>query len=221
MKLREIFDTPAPTHARDEHTNDVGWDWEPDNVTLNFSVKVPNPKNPRRMMDMPYQLRFMANYMAPDEANAEDFLPNVESVDPEVMESGRYVEFVQGTGEWGTTGKTHLTGTGSSAEVYGIVLNAINHYMTEADPAWLSFHAATSARQRMYLKLVHRFLQTHPGWNYVGHSGIFIVYKVQYFGDENNEPEQVHKPQQPQHHQQAVKPKVAQPEFQYSDDDDD
>jgi hypothetical protein len=71
----------------------------------------------------------------------------------------------------------------------------------------------------MYLKLVHRFLQTHPGWNYVGHSGIFIVYKVKYFGDENNEPEQVSKPQQP--HQQAVKPKTPQPEFQYSDDDDD
>jgi hypothetical protein len=212
MKIRdiiqEVFNTPAPTHSRDEYTNDEGWDWEPDNVTLNFSVPVPNPKNPRRMMKMPYQLRFMANYMAPDEANAEEFLPNVESVDPDVMESGRYVEFVQGTGEWGTTNKTHLTGTGSSAQVYGIVLNAINQYMTEADPAWLSFHAATSARQRMYLKLVQRFLQTHPGWNYVGHSGIFVVYKVKYFGDDEHDPEPVQPQAQPHRQQPKTEPRA-------------
>jgi hypothetical protein len=220
--LQEVFNTPAPTHTRAEYTDEPGWDWTPDEVTLNFTVKVPNPKNPKRMINMPYQLRFMAEYMAPDEVQAADYLPNWDDADPAAQENGRYVEFVQGTGEWGADNKTHLTGTGSSAQVYGIVLNAIDHYIKEVDPPWMSFHAATTARQRMYLKLVQRFIQMNPGWNYVGHSGVFIVYQVKYFGDENTEPTVQKKPTPAP--QQQKKPVVQQPkhdEFQYSDDDDD
>lgn len=204
--IREVFNTPAPTNERDPFSNKTGWDWsDPDSVTLNFTVPVVNPKNPAKIVKLPYQLSFVADYMAPDEAKASDFLPNVDAVDPAVMDSGRYVEFVQGTGEFGKVNKTHLTGTGSSAQVYGQVLNAIDQYVKSADPVWLSFHAATSARQRMYLKLVQRFLQSNPGWNYVGHSGIFVVYKVEYFGDEDHEP--VHK--QPKQVQPQQEPELA------------
>lgn len=155
--LREVFDT-TPTRK-----NKAKWSGDEDITSLNFVAS----------NGLPYQLSFTAPFIAPDEVSIYDFFPNI---DDDIYDLGKFVEFSQGTGEWGTENKQGIEGTGVAAEVFGIIYNAILQYVKKYNPPYLIFQAAELSRRRLYTAMIKKMLQTMPNWKYGAKNGIFVAY---------------------------------------------
>jgi hypothetical protein len=73
--------------------------------------------------------------------------------------------------------KQGIEGTGSAAEVFGIVINAIIQYVKKARPALLYFQAAEPNRRALYARIIRRILPDLPGWSSTADdAGQFAIY---------------------------------------------
>ena len=73
--------------------------------------------------------------------------------------------------------KQGIEGTGSAAEVFGIVVNAIIQYVKKARPALLYFQAAEPNRRALYARMIQRVLPALPGWaSTADDAGQFAIY---------------------------------------------
>jgi hypothetical protein len=109
-----------------------------------------------------YQLDFLAPYIGPDEMDPYDFFDS-----DEVFDNSKFVSFEQITQDMKgghPVVKQGIEGTGSAAEVFGIVVNAITQYVKKARPALLYFQAAEPNRRALYARIIQRVLPALPGW---------------------------------------------------------
>jgi hypothetical protein len=125
---------------------------------------------------IPYDLSITALYMSPDEI--QDSVP--EEIPDEIIERGRFVEFIQEVKPGAGYGKQGIEGTGAAAEILAIVYNGLSQYIKKHKPTFLMFQAAEPSRRRLYSTLVKKMLQTMPNWKYTENDGIFFVYDTRY-----------------------------------------
>jgi hypothetical protein len=160
--VTEVLNTPA---------KNVIWDYDdPENVSAKFTAS----------NGVPYVLAIVASYIGPDEISPWTFFPNISD---ELEEKARFVEFIQGTGDWGSQGKQGIEGTGSAAEVFGIVINALMQYIKKFKPSMLYFQAAEPSRQRLYSAIIKRLNGVLPGWLSKQEGGHFALYNQKLFKD--------------------------------------
>jgi hypothetical protein len=85
----------------------------------------------------------------------------------EVFDNSKFVSFEQLTNDikgGHPVAKQGIEGTGSAAEVFGIVVHAIIQYVKKARPALLYFQAAEPNRRALYARMIQRVLPSLPGW---------------------------------------------------------
>jgi hypothetical protein len=151
-QVNEVLNTPATS---------VQWDTsDPDLVTANFTAS----------NGMPYKISIVAPYMGPDEIDPYDFF------DADVPNS-KFVEFEQMSQNNKNRGKQGIEGTGSAAEVFGIVTNALLQYTKKFKPSMLYFQSIEPSRQRLYAHIANRMVKMLPGWAVKQQDGAnFAVY---------------------------------------------
>jgi len=145
-EITEVLDTKASTATSQWNTSD------PDMIKFNFTAS----------NGVQYQLDFLAPYIGPDEMGPEDFFDS-----DEVFDNSKFVSFEQITQDMKgghPVVKQGIEGTGSAAEVFGIVVNAIIQYVKKARPALLYFQAAEPNRRALYARMIQRVLPSLPGW---------------------------------------------------------
>jgi len=146
-ELTEVLDTKAGTsHHADWNTSD------PDMVKFNF----------RASNGVEYQLDFLAPYIGPENMSPYDYFDS-----DEVFDNSKFVSFEQLTNDikgGHPVTKQGIEGTGSAAEVFGIVVHAIIQYVKKARPALLYFQAAEPNRRALYARMIQRVLPSLPGW---------------------------------------------------------
>jgi len=145
-KITEVLDTKASAATSQWNTSD------PDMVKFNFTAS----------NGVQYQLDFLAPYIGPDEMGPEDFFDS-----DEVFDNSKFVSFEQITQDMKgghPVVKQGIEGTGSAAEVFGIVVNAIIQYVKKARPSLLYFQAAEPNRRALYARMIQRVLPSLPGW---------------------------------------------------------
>jgi len=145
-EITEVLDTKASAATSQWNTSD------PDMVKFNFTAS----------NGVRYQLDFLAPYIGPDEMGPEDFFDS-----EEVFDNSKFVSFEQLTNDIKggfPVAKQGIEGTGSAAEVFGIVVNAIIQYVKKARPALLYFQAAEPNRRALYARMIQRVLPSLPGW---------------------------------------------------------
>ena len=116
-EITEVLDTKASNATSQWNTSD------PDMVKFNFTAS----------NGVQYQLDFLAPYIGPEEMGPEDFFDS-----DEVFDNSKFVSFEQLTKDIKggyPVAKQGIEGTGSAAEVFGIVVNAIIQYVKKARPA--------------------------------------------------------------------------------------
>jgi hypothetical protein len=122
---------------------------------------------------VPYTLDFTAPYMAPGEKiSPYDFFDDLSD---EAYERARFVEFEQTAAKQYTRGKQGIEGTGSAAEVFGIVSNAMKQYVKKFQPSMLYFQAAEPSRQSLYARMLAKVAQD-IGWSYKQDGGHFVIF---------------------------------------------
>ena len=142
--VNEVLNTPA---------TGVQWDTsDPELVSANFTAS----------NGVPYELSISASFAAPDEIGPYDFF-DVDIPD-DIYDASRFVEFSTKSDQPYAKGKQGIEGTGSAAEVFGIVTNALLQYTKKYKPAMLYFQAAEPSRQRLYAAIVNRMIKSLPGW---------------------------------------------------------
>ena len=158
-EITEVLDTKASTASSQWNTSD------PDMIKFNFTAS----------NGVEYQLDFLAPYIGPDEMGPEDFFDS-----DEVADNSKFVSFEQITQDMKgghPVVKQGIEGTGSAAEVFGIVVNAIIQYAKKARPSLLYFQAAEPNRRALYARMIQRVLPSLPGWASMsldgGHFGIY------------------------------------------------
>jgi hypothetical protein len=146
-ELKEVLDTKAGTsHHADWNTSD------PDMVKFNFTAS----------NGVEYQLDFLAPYIGPENMSPYDYFDS-----DEVFDNSKFVSFEQLTNDikgGHPVAKQGIEGTGSAAEVFGIVVHAIIQYVKKARPALLYFQAAEPNRRALYARMIQRVLPSLPGW---------------------------------------------------------
>ena len=158
-ELTEVLDTKASKSNSQWNTSD------PDMIKFNFTAS----------NGVQYQLDFLEPYIGPDEMNPYDFFDS-----DDVYNKSKFVSFEQLTND--TKGgypvtKQGIEGTGSAAEVFGIVINAIIQYVKKARPALLYFQAAEPNRRALYARMIQRILPALPGWSSTANdAGQFAIY---------------------------------------------
>jgi hypothetical protein len=115
-----------------------------------------------------YRLDFMEPVVGPEEMGPEffDFAENLDSAAfDKFSDRARFMEFEQVNlaGQDGP-GKQGIEGTGSAAEVFGIVVNATLAYIKKHQPSMLYFQAVEPNRKRLYAAMIARLLKSLPGW---------------------------------------------------------
>jgi nicotinamide mononucleotide adenylyltransferase len=145
-EITEVLDTKASNATS-------LWNYsDPDMVKFNFTAS----------NGVQYQLDFLAPYIGPDEMGPEDFFDS-----DEVFDNSKFVSFEQITQDMKgghPVVKQGIEGTGSAAEVFGIVVNAIIQYVKKARPSLLYFQAAEPNRRALYARMIQRVLPSLPGW---------------------------------------------------------
>ena len=159
-ELDEVFNTKSPNLSK--------WNFEDDNqAELVFTTS-----NKQK-----YILDIIPNYMAPDEANPYNLVPNL---DDDTYDKGMYVEFsnIKSTANLHDkySGAKTVTGTGSAAEVFGIVVNALLQYIKKFNPAYLYFQAAEVNRRSLYAAMIKRLITKLPGWKFTQVNDMFAIY---------------------------------------------
>jgi hypothetical protein len=158
-ELTEVLDTKASTATSQWDTSD------PDMVKFNFTAS----------NGVRYQLDFLEPYIGPDEMSPYDFFDS-----DEVYNKSKFVSFEQITQDMKgghPVTKQGIEGTGSAAEVFGIVINAIIQYVKKARPALLYFQAAELNRRALYARIIRRILPDLPGWDSTADdAGQFAIY---------------------------------------------
>jgi hypothetical protein len=145
-ELTEVLDTKASNKTSQWDTSD------PDMIKFNFTAS----------NGVRYQLDFLEPYIGPDEMSPYDFFDS-----DEVYNKSKFVSFEQITQDMKgghPVTKQGIEGTGSAAEVFGIVINAIIQYVKKARPALLYFQAAEPNRRALYSRMIQRVLPSLPGW---------------------------------------------------------
>jgi len=146
-ELKEVLDTKAGTsHHADWNTSD------PDMIKFNFTAS----------NGVEYQLDFLAPYIGPENMSPYDYFDS-----DEVFDNSKFVSFEQLTNDikgGHPVAKQGIEGTGSAAEVFGIVVHAIIQYVKKARPALLYFQAAEPNRRALYARMIQRVLPSLPGW---------------------------------------------------------
>jgi hypothetical protein len=145
-KITEVLDTKA-SNATSQ------WDMsDPDMIKFNFTAS----------NGVRYQVDFLAPYIGPEEMGPEDFFDS-----DEIFDNSKFVSFEQITQDMKgghPVVKQGIEGTGSAAEVFGIVWNAIIQYVKKARPALLYFQAAEPNRRALYARMIPRILPAIPGY---------------------------------------------------------
>ena len=145
-EITEVLDTKASTTTSQWNTSD------PDMIKFNFTAS----------NGVQYQLDFLAPYIGPEEMGPEDFFDS-----DEVFDNSKFVSFEQLTKDMKggyPVAKQGIEGTGSAAEVFGIVVNAIIQYVKKARPSLLYFQASEPNRRALYARMIQRVLPSLPGW---------------------------------------------------------
>jgi hypothetical protein len=142
--INEVFNTPA---------TGVKWDtFDPDLVSASFTAS----------NGVPYELHITAPYIGPDQLDPYDFFGT--EMDDQARERARFVEFEVPPKKPNSKGKQGIEGTGSAAEVFGIVTNALVEYAKKFKPSMLYFQAVEPNRARLYAAIAKRVAQSMPGW---------------------------------------------------------
>lgn len=145
-EITEVLDTKASNATSQWNYSD------PDMVKFNFTAS----------NGVQYQLDFLAPYIGPEEMGPEDFFDS-----DEVFDNSKFVSFEQITQDMKggfPVVKQGIEGTGSAAEVFGTVVNAIIQYVKKARPSLLYFQAAEPNRRALYARMIQRVLPSLPGW---------------------------------------------------------
>lgn len=145
-EITEVLDTKASTATSQWDTRN------PDMVKFNFTAS----------NGVQYQLDFLEPYIGPEEMSPDDFFDS-----DEVFDNSKFVSFEQITQDMKggyPVVKQGIEGTGSAAEVFGIVVNAIIQYVKKARPSLLYFQAAEPNRRALYARMIQRVLPSLPGW---------------------------------------------------------
>lgn len=145
-EITEVLDTKASAATSQWDTSD------PDMVKFNFTAS----------NGVEYQLDFLEPGIGPDEMSPYDFFDS-----DEVYDKSKFVSFEQITQDMKggyPVAKQGIEGTGSAAEVFGIVVNAIIQYAKKARPSLLYFQAAEPNRRALYARMIQRVLPSLPGW---------------------------------------------------------
>jgi len=145
-EITEVLDTKASNAISQWDTSD------PDMIKFNFTAS----------NGVEYQLDFLAPYIGPENMSPYDYFDS-----DEVFEKSKFVSFEQITQDMKggfPVAKQGIEGTGSAAEVFGIVVHAIIQYVKKARPALLYFQAAEPNRRALYARMIQRVLPSLPGW---------------------------------------------------------
>ena len=145
-ELSEVLDTKASNATSQWNYSD------PDMIKFNFTAS----------NGVQYQVDFLAPYIGPEEMGPEDFFDS-----DEIFDNSKFVSFEQITQDMKggfPVVKQGIEGTGSAAEVFGIVWNAIIQYVKKARPALLYFQAAEPNRRALYARMIPRILPAIPGY---------------------------------------------------------
>lgn len=155
MRIDEILNTkPGKRNmAYWEHEGDEG-------STLHFEAS----------NGLEYRLDILPMWMGADEARPWEFA----DISDEQDDNGKYVEFSQVGTDW----IKDITGTGSAAEIFGIVINGILQYVKKFKPPFLMMQAAEMNRRRLYNAMLTRLLPLMPGYKSMGPKadGMYFIY---------------------------------------------
>jgi hypothetical protein len=108
-----------------------------------------------------YRIDFLAPHVGPDEIDPYDIMS--EELPDELRDRCWFVEFSQVDKKDSSVEKQGIEGTGASAEVFGIVINAILKFIKKQKPVMLYFQAVEPSRQSLYAAITNR-LGRSIGW---------------------------------------------------------
>lgn len=167
MKIFEVVE--QVTEVLDTSAKDIDWDTGfSDSVSGEFTAS----------NGIKYNIDIMAPYIGPDEMDPYDFIPD-ELKTREFDDNARFVEFQQITDN-DLTYKQGVEGTGSAAEVFGIVVNGLLDYINKYKPSMLYFQAEKPNRQKLYKTIASRVLGRLPNWQFEQQGSHLTIYDTKF-----------------------------------------